>query len=116
MRAVIERESHEWKVRSDTIDDIGGDPLEELKHEQRLGPKQKQPNYCEGAGRHQKHQSVSHAKSMNYRFSRGSPELSCRVGSSPERPLENLSPVLRRGSLPDVVAGDPFLPNTGEEV
>jgi hypothetical protein len=43
MRAVIERESHQWKVRSDTINDIGGDPLEERKHEQRLGPNRNSP-------------------------------------------------------------------------
>ena len=39
MRAVIERESHEWKVRSDAINAVGGDPLEDPKHERRLRPK-----------------------------------------------------------------------------
>ena len=83
MRAVIERESHEWKVRSDAINDVAGDAFEDPKPEQRLRPKQKQPNHCEGTAHHQKHESVSHAKPGNYRL-----ETSGRGGSPPEKALE----------------------------
>ena len=65
VRAVIERESHERKVRSDAINDLGGEPLERPEDEQRLRPLQNQPDYCEGAARHKKHESVSHATPAN---------------------------------------------------
>ena len=81
MRAVIERESHKWKVRSHAIDDVGSEPFEEFENEQRLRPKQKQPDYCKGAARHEKHESAFHAKSTNYRFSNRHPETSGRAGS-----------------------------------
>src|SRR5205809_7079872 len=57
----FERESHERKVRSDAINDLGGEPFERPEDEQRLRPKQNQPDYCEGAARHKKHESVSQA-------------------------------------------------------
>src|SRR2546429_6471934 len=38
----FERESHERKVRSDAINDLGGEPFERPEDEQRLRPKQNQ--------------------------------------------------------------------------
>ena len=88
VRAVIERERHEGKVRSDAINDLGSESFERPEDEQRLRPKQNQSDYGQSSARHKKHESVSHATPADYGFPRRSPETPGRVGSRSEKPPE----------------------------